>query len=102
MTGYSRGTQFIAIAEETYAIWQGSMKTSYHYEAVKGHLRFCQYCSIVLLPKAVSLKNFQIHGVHTQTVKSTEATSMEIAVKYFVYCHMIMLTPSYYGAVSSK
>jgi len=54
------------------------------------------------LYQAVPLKNFQIHGVHTQTVKSTEASSMEIAVKYVVDCHMIKLTPSYYGAVSSK
>jgi len=54
------------------------------------------------LYQAVSLKKFQIHGVHSQTVKSTEASSIEIAVKYVVDCHTIMSTPSYYVAASSK
>jgi hypothetical protein len=54
------------------------------------------------LYQALSLKKIQIHGVHTQTVKSIEASSMEIAVKHVMDCHTIMSTPSHYGAVSSK
>jgi len=51
------------------------------------------------LCQTVSLKKIQIH---TETVKSNEASSMEIAVKYVVNCYTIMSTPSYYGAVSNK